>query len=258
VIPELLNQLVKTISEDGLLKHPIIVDRKTLVVLDGMHRVAALKRLNCKKIPVCLIDYENPAISVRCWYRTIKGNLKRNNLNLQIQSLEGTIEEAERLNETSIGVSPIIAALKITNKAFLIRSPFKSLREAYKIIKQIEKRLKEAKFKIGYETETDALRKLERREVDAVLLTPRVPKEAVIETALSGEVFTYKATRHVIPARPLYLNVPLNLLKESGRPLDEVNKKLKSRLEKKRLRRISAGSLLDGRRYEEDLYIFED
>jgi hypothetical protein len=258
VIPELLDRLVETISRDAVLKHPIIVDRKTLVVLDGMHRVAALERLDCKKIPVCLVDYENPAVNVGCWYRTIKGSTEPDDLNVQIRRLGNTVEEAENLNEASIGVSPIIAALKVDGKAFLIRSPFRSFKEAYKIIEQIENRLKEAGFKIGYETETDALRKLEGREVDAVLLTPRVTKEAVIETALSGEVFTFKATRHVIPARPLFLNVPLSLLRESGKPLDEVNRELKKRLKKKRLRKVSAGSLLDGRRYEEDLYIFED
>jgi hypothetical protein len=258
VIPDLLDSLVETISRDAVLKHPIIVDRKTLVVLDGMHRVAALERLDCKKIPVCLVDYENPAVNVGCWYRTIKGSTKPDDLNVQIRRLGNTVEEAENLNATSIGVSPIIAALKVSGKAFLICSPFRSFKEAYKIIEQIENRLKEAGFKIGYETETDALRKLEGREVDAVLLTPRLTKEAVIETALSGEVFTFKATRHVIPARPLFLNVPLSLLRESGKPLDEVNRELKKRLKKKRLRKVSAGSLLDDRRYEEDLYIFED
>jgi hypothetical protein len=258
VIPELLDKLVETISRDAVLKHPIIVDRKTLVVLDGMHRVAALERLNCKKIPVCLVEYENPAVNVGCWYRTIKGSSKPDDLNIQIRRLGSACEEVGKLNEASIGVSPVIAALRVDGKTFLIRSSFDSFKEAYKIIEQIENRLKEAGFEIGYETETDALRKLERREVDAVLLTPRVPKKAVIETALSGETFTYKATRHVIPARPLFLNVPLNLLRESGKPLEEVNKELKNRLKRKRLRKLLAGSLLDGRRYEEDIYIFED
>jgi len=258
VIPELLDRLVETISRDAVLKHPIIVDRKTLVVLDGMHRVAALERLDCKKIPVCLVDYENPAVDVGCWYRTIKGTGGSGDLNVQIRRLGNKVKEVEKLNETSIGVSPTIAALKVDGKAFLVRSPFDGFKEAYMIIERIEKHLKRVGFKIGYETETDALRKLERREVDAVLLTPRVPKEAVIETALSGEVFTYKATRHVIPARPLFLNVPLDLLRESGKPLEEVNEELKSRLKRKRLRKVSAGSLLDGRRYEEDVYIFED
>lgn len=251
-----MNRLTETIREDGALKDPIIVDRKTLVVLDGMHRVAALERLNCKKIPCCLVDYENPAVTVGCWYRTIEGTSKQKNLDVQIQSL-GTVREVEKLDETSIGVPPIVAGIKKGNKAFLVHSRFRSLKEAYNIIKRIERLLRKAGFKIGYETETDALRKLQKREVDAVLLTPKLTKKAIVETALSGEVFTYKATRHVIPARPLFLNVPLHLLRATGRSLDEVNKELKSMLEKRRLKKILAGSLLEGRRYEEDIYIFE-
>jgi hypothetical protein len=257
-IPELLNTLVETIRQDKVLKHPIIVDKRTLVVLDGMHRVAALERLDCKKIPVCLIDYKDPAVTVGCWYRTIKGKSLGKDLSAQIQHLGTSIEEVEKLDETLIGVSPIIAAIKKSDRSFLIRFPFRDLKEAYQIIGRFEERLRKGGFEIGYETETDALRKLEKHEVDAVLLTPKLTKEAVIETALSGEVFTYKATRHVIPARPLFLNVSLSLLREGEKSLDEVNRELKSMLEKKRLKKILAGSLLDGRRYEEDVYIFED
>jgi hypothetical protein len=257
-IPELLNTLVETIREDKVLKHPIIVDKRTLVVLDGMHRVAALERLDCKKIPVCLIDYENPAVTVGCWYRTIKGKSKEKDLTAQIRHLGATVEEAGNLDEALIGASPIIAAIKKRDKIFLIHSPFRNFKEAYEIIGRFEEHLRKGGFEIGYETEVDALRMLERYEVDAVLLTPKLTKEAVIETALSGEVFIYKATRHVVPARPLFLNVSLSLLKEGEKSLDEVNRKLKSMLEKKRLKKILAGSLLDGRRYEEDVYIFEE
>jgi hypothetical protein len=56
----------------------------------------------------------------------------------------------------------------------------------------------------------------------------------------------------------LFLNVSLSLLKASEKSLDEVNRELKNMLEKKRLKKILAGSLLDGRRYEEDVYIFEE
>lgn len=257
IIPELLNRLVTRIKRDGVIKHPIIVDRKSLVVLDGMHRVAALKKLNCKKIPVCLVDYENSAVTVGCWYRTIKSIGEPRNLRTQVQRF-GTVKEVEKLDETIIGVPPIVAAIKNGNKAFFIRSDFRNLKEAYNIIERIEKFLRKAGFDIGYKTETDALRRLREHEVDAVLLTPRLTKEAIIETALSGEVFTYKATRHIIPARPLFLNIPLHLLKENGKSLEEVNKELKSILQKRRLKRISAGSLLEGRRYEEDIYTFEE
>jgi hypothetical protein len=90
-----------------------------------------------------------------------------------------------------------------------------------------------------------------------VLLTPKLAKQAIIDTARSGKIFAHKASRHIIPARPMRLCVPLNLLK-GNRPLSEINEELKSMLQKKRLKQIPSGSIFEGRRYEEDLYVFEE
>jgi hypothetical protein len=48
--------LRQEILKDGMLKYPIIVDEKTHVILDGMHRWLAIKSLGCTLIPVMLVD----------------------------------------------------------------------------------------------------------------------------------------------------------------------------------------------------------
>ena len=53
-IVEIVERLSDEIELDAHVKHPVIVDKETLVVLDGMHRVAALQHLGCKLIPVCM------------------------------------------------------------------------------------------------------------------------------------------------------------------------------------------------------------
>lgn len=40
VVPKLVDQLAESIVKDKVLRHPVMVDQKSLVVLDGMHRVA--------------------------------------------------------------------------------------------------------------------------------------------------------------------------------------------------------------------------
>jgi ParB-like nuclease domain. len=45
-----------------LIRHPIIVDKHTNVILDGAHRFEALKRIGCKTIPVSLMDYSDERI----------------------------------------------------------------------------------------------------------------------------------------------------------------------------------------------------
>jgi ParB-like chromosome segregation protein Spo0J len=62
--PDYLEELKNQILWDGILKMPIAVDKKTYVILDGHHRLQALKRLGYTKIPVILIDYHSPNIKV--------------------------------------------------------------------------------------------------------------------------------------------------------------------------------------------------
>ncbi len=62
--PEYLEQLKDEILLDGILKMPIAVDKTTYIILDGHHRLHALKRIGCKRIPVILFDYQSTEIEV--------------------------------------------------------------------------------------------------------------------------------------------------------------------------------------------------
>lgn len=256
-IPLLLEQLTTSIKNAGCLNHPIIVDTESLLVLDGVHRVAALKKLRCRHIPACLVDYRNPAIKIFNWYRTISGIDTVESPLTEVKKVAGSVERVSEIDERVIGKSPVAAALKTSNESFLVNHPFESLNEAYNIVKRVEERLKAAGFEVAYETESDAQQRLNRHQAEAVLFTPRLTKQAIIQAALSGKKFTYKATRHIIPARPMWLCVPLRLLKDK-RPLNELNEVLKNMLLKKRVEHLPLGSLFEGRRYEEDLYVFEE
>jgi hypothetical protein len=65
--PDYLEALKNEILADGILKMPICIDEKTCIILDGHHRLQALKRLGCKKIPCVLVDYQSEDISVIPW-----------------------------------------------------------------------------------------------------------------------------------------------------------------------------------------------
>ncbi len=58
--PVHLANLMGRIVADGLLKNPVVVDKKTRVILDGHHRVTVVKKLKLKFMPVMLVDYFNP------------------------------------------------------------------------------------------------------------------------------------------------------------------------------------------------------
>lgn len=62
-----LDKLVARIKKDGFINDPVIVDKSTMVILDGHHRYNSLKNLGCKLCPVCLVDYQSNDIEVGCW-----------------------------------------------------------------------------------------------------------------------------------------------------------------------------------------------
>jgi len=69
---ERLLLLVKQIAKDGALFSPVMVDRSSMVILDGHHRVNALRLLGCILTPVYLVDYRDPSIKVTQWREDVK------------------------------------------------------------------------------------------------------------------------------------------------------------------------------------------
>jgi len=59
-----LEELILKIKQDGLLKNPVVVDDKYFIILDGHHRVRALKRLKVNFIPAYLVNYQQNSVRV--------------------------------------------------------------------------------------------------------------------------------------------------------------------------------------------------
>ncbi|MBE0512032.1 ParB N-terminal domain-containing protein [Candidatus Bathyarchaeota archaeon] len=256
VIPDILRKLTEDIRADGYFKHPIIVDSKTLVALDGIHRVAAAENLGCRFIPVCLVEYDNPHIKVGCWCRVINHSSNLEKLVRSVRELGFTVEECRR--ETAhklVNERKATTAIMSRSRCFAVYGPQKNIREIYDAIKQIELKLRSEGYSIGYDTESDAQDKVSSGKTLSMFITPKVSKKDVITAALRGEVFTHKTTRHVIPVRPLFVNVPLEWLHDTL-SLKKANENFVEHLSKKQITRLPPGQILD-RRYEEELYVFK-
>ena len=89
-----LDLVFKDIKMSRLLKSPVIVDGDSLVVLDGMHRVEALKRLDCKFTCVCLVDYMSPRIKVDRWCRVVSRPIDINEFSSKFGELKVVMEHA--------------------------------------------------------------------------------------------------------------------------------------------------------------------
>ncbi|MFX1318972.1 MAG: ParB N-terminal domain-containing protein [Promethearchaeota archaeon] len=257
-IPSALETLQQEILEEQLLKHPIIVDKETCVVLDGMHRVAALKSLGCTIIPVCFVDYTNPAIELFAWYREFDGNQPFTELLTEISSredLEKFLTSPQKANEI-VKRREAMAALAHKGTAFLLKSKSPlTIKQIYDTIAEIEHIATQNGYDVFYSTEADALEGL-RSKAHSVLIVPSLTKSEVTEGALKQQLFAHKTTRHVVPARPLFTNVPLSWLKATD--LRKANRRLFLHLQSKQIITKNPGAIIDGRRYEECAYLFTD
>jgi len=65
--PALLEQLMEQIRKDGYLRRPVLVADGELVILDGHHRVEALRALGARMIPAYLIDYFSDIVRLSTW-----------------------------------------------------------------------------------------------------------------------------------------------------------------------------------------------
>lgn len=76
----------KRLQKDHVVYRPILVDRDSLVILDGHHRVAALHAMGCKRVPAYLIRYGGT--NVRVYLRRtslLMGFIKRGVVEMAMQ-----------------------------------------------------------------------------------------------------------------------------------------------------------------------------
>lgn len=252
IVSSYLLDLAETIEKDGKIRNPIIVDRESGVVLDGMHRVAAISYLGYDKIPACFVHYQDPELKLGSWCRVFK-NLAIDEVLELCEDLGFEIKETESSHVKS-------SMEKKLKKLFLVsKSNYYQISHEADTIKEIfvmAEDLEEAIVKEGFEPklvpEKGILEKLTVGET--AILIPPAKKEEVIEISQSKTVFSHKMTRHIIPARPLNVDVPLELLKED---LQRVDEKITKKLNNLKIEHLPPGSTFEGREYEEELVIFK-
>lgn len=78
VDPKRLHELMADICKNRYVK-AIVVDSKSMVILDGHHRYNVLKKLNARYVPVLLVDYNDSNIQLSYWREDYK-NITKNDV----------------------------------------------------------------------------------------------------------------------------------------------------------------------------------
>jgi hypothetical protein len=248
-----LDKLKTSLRESRILQAPIIVDRNSMVILDGMHRVHSLKELGYRLVLVCLVDYMDPRITVGRWCRTIS---KPFNSQIAHESFEkhslGLVQ--------AYGVNPMKspdAFIAFGSGSYKIEAGSLNQLSLCKELYSLETQLQDSGYQIGHKNEDEATRLLAMGEISALLCPPLITKQQVVEVATSNNVFPPKSTRHKLPARPVGISLPLSMLNDDKSSSVEANRRLASMLANRTVRKLPPDSSYFGRKYDETLYVFE-
>jgi hypothetical protein len=246
------------------LENPVIVDRND-IVLDGNHRVHVFKRLQFKHIAVCRIDYMHKEARLRYWFRLLANVKSIDRLKKISEEFRGRFEYvrdkaalesimAENFACCGIQHGEVFGVLVFDHEVA------EDAVSAYDLLENLQARLGEEGIVVEYipcqyAHKREFCRCLTDEHV--ILWTPQITKEMVVQAAKEERLFAPKTTRHLIPARPLNINIPTAWLKEDV-ALEDVNERFMEHLKAKGLRRLAPGQVISGRYYEEELFVFYD
>lgn len=66
-VEDRVQELTRRFTQTGRVDYAVVADARTGTVIDGHHRLETLRRLRAQVVPAVLVDYLDPAITVRCW-----------------------------------------------------------------------------------------------------------------------------------------------------------------------------------------------
>ena len=249
-VAEDLKKLVNALRENPVLRHPIIADRITGTVLDGTHRLAAVKQLKCNFIPSALVDYNDPQITIERWFRQFSGS--------NLQNLEKDLMQLDprkvSLDECEDGLSKRRWYATIEKPksylAFPVRGP-----DPYQMVQdshRIEVTARKQGARITYQDNKD----LETGDSESLVMsTIKLEKKEIVETVKKGKLFPPKSTRHLVPSRPLGGGVPIDWLQ--GSDFSEAQSRYQEFIQSRKVKRLPEGSRVGSRRYLEEVFLFE-
>ena len=263
-LPHIVNKLTLEFTNLEKLQNPIIIDEND-ILLDGNHRAFVFKKLHFKYISVCKINYFNKNVQLRYWYRLLKNMKSVNVLKQIIKDMNGTITQVDDKNALQIELEKNTLNCAIQQGNFYAMISFhkdnvNDAISAYDFLEKFQNTLLKKGVSLQYIPDHYVHERKfidELKDDEGVIWTPQITKEMVVDAAKKGKVFSPRTTRHVIPSRPINVNVPSYWFKENI-SLDEINRRFATFLKGKQRKRFGPGQVIAGRYYGEELFIYFD
>jgi hypothetical protein len=241
-IPENVAHMVRELQEDGVQKDPILVDRKTGTVLDGMHRLAAFYELGMERAVCCSLDYDSESVTVGRWARVFSH--RGDDVGEVLKSLGFTrpkamAESLKALENRSEGVVALVGG-----KA-LFQTARSNLQEGFRAIEEVDREALSRGWKRTFVPDDEIEKEL--RGENLVMLVQRFQKDDVVRAAASHMLFPCKTSMHVVDPRPVSVRFPIEELKRARSGQTPASLRGNSG------KILPPGSMYEGRRYKERL-----
>jgi len=254
VIDPVVGSLANDVLKDGKLRDPLVVDQEDYVILDGMHRFNSLKLLKCRFVPCCLVNYDSPQIKVGAWFRLFSVD-KAETVAERLLKDAGLNYSRRNVDLASMNYTPQTIILTRDRAEFSLPDSIDPIQRARTAV-SLERTMVTKGYPVTYLSETMALQELRSNGLNFIISVPIFTKQQIREFGITGHLLPHKVTRHVMPSRPLGIDVPLQMLTNPAISREEADRKLGELLAQRHVERKPPGSVVDGRRYEEELLIF--
>jgi L-serine kinase (ADP) len=254
VIDPVVGSLANDVLKEGELRDPLVVDQEDYVILDGMHRFNSLRRLKCRFVPCCLVDYDNPLIKVGAWFRLFAVD-EPETVTEKLLRDAGLHYSSRKVELANMSNNPQTIIFTKTGAQFSLPDLVDPIQLA-RTAGSLEKTMVNKGHPVDYSPETTALQKLQSGEPNLMISVPIFSKQQIREFGITGHLLPHKMTRHVMPSRPLRVDTPIEMLTDPKISREEADRKLGELLAQRHIERKPPGSIVDGRRYEEELLIF--
>ena len=217
-IPAQIQKVAQELRRDGMQRDPLIVDGESGVVLDGMHRLAALALLGAEYAVCCLVDYSHPGISVKRWARVYKAGSPRTFTSvLEAVGLSAKHPSTEAFDSLEARRSAVAA---MTERACYLPDGESGLARGFEIVRKIDQISSSVDWQRRFVPEDEIDSPLQDGR-NLVVLVMKLRKSDVTSAGKSGLLFPCKTSMHVVDPRPVGADVPLEELREgSTRTLD--------------------------------------
>jgi hypothetical protein len=253
--------LAERLRENGVLHNPPAVapldsvglgTSSHYVVLDGANRSTAAALLKLPHMLVQVVDYEDPALQLTTWHHAVTG-LGTPELLAAIRGVPGLVVTDSDLRRARAVLArrEALAYLALPGGEIFTLHGGDDLQSRNEILNLLVS-LYQDRGKVN-RTTADHAGELANvfRDLAGLVVFPHFDPAEIAELARGGETLPAGITRFLIPGRALRLNIPLSLLEDTTRTLDEKNDWLKFWMREK----VAAGKV---RFYQESTYLFDE